>query len=68
MKRTTKAEVLLKVLSDHGWHDTGELARKVGHTFGTAKCRLVGYRHHYTIEKRPHPSKARQWQYRLVDQ
>jgi hypothetical protein len=67
MKRITNAEKLLGVLSDKAWHDTAELARKVGHTFAGAKYRLVGYRHHYTIEKRRHPAKKREWQYRLVE-
>ena len=67
MKKETRTDALLRVLSDHEWHDTDELAKKVGHTFGSAKFRLVSYRHHYSIETRRHPTKKRQWQYQLVD-
>jgi hypothetical protein len=48
----TRAERLLRVLSDHEWHSTKELVRRVGHSFAGAKFRLTGYRHHYDIESR----------------
>lgn len=66
MKRITNIEKLKRVLRDHEWHDTRELARRVGHTFGTAKMHLVGVRHHWDIETRRHPKHPKQWQYRLV--
>jgi hypothetical protein len=66
MKRRTKPERLLEALSDRDWHDTQELVREVGHTFGHTKFLLVGDRYHYTIDKRRHPSRKHQWQYRLV--
>ena len=64
--RLTKAEKLLAILDDHRWHSTKELARRVGHTFGGAKFKLVLYG--YVIEKERHPSKVHQYQYRLIDE
>ena len=66
-RRRTKAQRLLAILDDRQWHDTQDLVRRVGHTFGMAKFRLVGERYHYTIETRRHAARRRQWQYRLVD-
>jgi len=64
--RSTKVELLLAALQDGRWHSTDELAhRRVGHTFGGAKFKLVSYG--YEIEKRRHPTKAGHWQYRLVN-
>lgn len=64
--RSTKVELLLAALKDGRWHSTDELAhRRVGHTFANAKFKLAAYG--YDIEKRRHPTKAFQWQYRLVD-
>ncbi len=54
----------LGVLSDYKWHDTAELARRVGHTFGHAKYEaiLLGT----AIEREPHPRKPNQFRYRLL--
>lgn len=62
--RITKAEKLLTVLSDGDWHSTKELARRVGHTFpvATYKLRHTGHQ----VERRSHPTKPRQFQYRLA--
>lgn len=66
-KRSTKLDLLLAALKDRRWHSTEELAhRRVGHTFGVAKFKLVSYG--YSIEKRRHPTKPHQWQYRLLDE
>jgi len=59
----TKAEQLLNVLSDGKWHSTKELVRLVGHTFAGAKFHLIDCG--YQIERRPHPRRRWQWQYRL---
>lgn len=61
-----KHELLHSILRDERWHSTSELVRRVGHTFAGAKWKLTGYG--YSIEKRRHPTKPRQWQYRLTDQ
>ena len=61
--KTTKTEKLLRVLSDGRWHSTKELARRVGHTFPVAKFKLTHYG--YRVDRRPHPTKRWQWQYRL---
>ena len=60
---TPKIERLYAVLADGDWHSTKELVRRVGHTFAGAKRQLTlaGY----TIEKRPHPHRRHQWQYRM---
>lgn len=63
-QRLTKVEKLLSVLSDGNWHSTKELVRRVGHSFAGAKFKLVFYG--YAVDKRIHPTKARQYQYRLV--
>ena len=60
-----KTERLLAVLVDSRWHSTKELVRRVGHTFAGAKFRLVAYG--YSIEKRAHPDRIHQYQYRLLD-
>ncbi|MBI2373872.1 MAG: hypothetical protein HYV07_07735 [Deltaproteobacteria bacterium] len=54
----------MRILSDHGWHDTAELARRVGHTFGHAKYEaiLLGV----PIEREPHPRKPNQFRYRVL--
>lgn len=62
--RRTKAEKLLAVLSDHHWHATRELTRRVGHTFAVAKFKLVR-QHGYHIERERHPRNRNQHQYRL---
>lgn len=61
--RQTRAAALETILRDGGWHSTFELVLKVGHTFAHAKFLLVKYGH--TIDRRKHPSRPRQWQYRL---
>lgn len=64
----TKSEKLLSILSDHQWHATKELSRKIGHTFGEFIFYLRhDYRHHHVIERRKHPTKRYQHQYRLRD-
>jgi len=64
-KKKTKLEKLLDVLLDNNWHTTKELVRRVGHTFSTAKHRLIHYG--YNIISRVHPKKQYQWQYKLKD-
>lgn len=59
-----RAERLLGVLADGRWHPTRELVRRVGHTFAGAKFALV--RDGYEIDRRPHGSRRRQHEYRLV--
>jgi len=61
--RPTRAEKLLGVLADGDWHSTKELVRRVGHTFAATKFMLVRYG--YNIERRPHPNRRWQSQYRL---
>lgn len=63
--RLTQAERLYVILSDGDWHSTKELARKVSHRFAGAKHELV-HRHGYRVEKRSHPRRKRQWQYRIT--
>lgn len=61
----TKLEKLTQVLSDGGWHSTGELVEKVGHRFSATIHRAVkdqGWR----VEKRRND--ARTFEYRLVKQ
>jgi hypothetical protein len=58
-----KSELLYAVLADGTWHSTRELVRLVGHTFAGAKKRLVDAG--YAIEKRRHPHRRNQWQYRM---
>lgn len=48
-QRMTKAEKLYAILSDGRWHSTLELVRRVGHTFGGAKFKLVTFG--YIIQK-----------------
>lgn len=70
----TKVRRLFDILCDLEWHDTKELARRVGHTFIVAKWRLETrgkwpsdeFPHSFEIEKRRHPMDPFQWQYRLV--
>jgi hypothetical protein len=47
----------------HDWHMTKELARRVGHRFGSAIYQLR--QNGYTIERRQPPAKNYQHQYRL---
>ena len=63
-RRITKAEQLRLLLSDHSWHSTKELTRRIGHTFAVAifKLRHTGY----PIDRRSHPAKRRQFQYRFA--
>jgi len=64
----TKAEKLFVLLSDHRWHTTRELSRRVGHAFAVAIYRLRHEpRYHYDIERQRHPTKPFQHQYRLID-
>ena len=63
--RVTKIEILFNILSDKEWHTTKELSRRVGHTFAVAKFYLTRYG--YLIERRRHPSRRYQHQYRLLD-
>lgn len=60
-----KHELLYAVLRDGRWHATQELVRRVGHTFATAKLKLVSFGH--PIEIRRHPFRRYQWQYRLIN-
>lgn len=62
---TPKVEKLYRVLSDGKWHSTRDLVRRVGHSFSVSKFRLIQYGH--VVEKRPHPTKRWQWEYRLLD-
>lgn len=62
--RKTRVAALEQVLRDGGWHSTFELVLRIGHTFAGAKFQLVKYG--YQVERRKHPSRPRQWQYRLV--
>lgn len=62
--RATRAERLLHVLGNRGWHSTAELIRRVSHTFAGAKWRLV--RAGYRIARTPHPRNQREHFYRLV--
>ncbi len=39
--RETSVEKLLRVLGDGHWHRTGELVRRVGHSFAVAKFMLT---------------------------
>jgi len=64
--RITKAERLLNLLRDGRWHNTKQLARRVGHAFAVAKFKLVGYG--YVIECEKHPTKLYEYRYRLVDE
>jgi hypothetical protein len=62
--RPTLAVRLLNILADGQWHSTRVLARSVGHTFcvGVFHLRQLGY----LIERRRHPSRRFQFQYRLT--
>lgn len=61
----TRVEKLKEVLLDGFWHTTAELVRLVGHTFIVAKWVLV-HRHNHVIEKRKHPVRRFQYEYRLL--
>ncbi|MFA5061537.1 MAG: hypothetical protein WC526_00035 [Patescibacteria group bacterium] len=63
--RSTKIEKLLNIIKDGHWHSTKELVHRVGHTFAGAKFRLLAYG--YPVERRSHPTKKHQFQYRLVE-
>lgn len=60
---STRADRLLRLLSDYEWHTTRELTAKVGHTFAQAKYYLK--QHGFPIEREPHPSLRHQHRYRL---
>ena len=60
----TQVERLLVILSDHHWHATKELARRIGHTFHVAI--FVARQNYYVVERRRHPTTAYQHEYRLV--
>ena len=60
----TRAAALEQLLRDGAWHSTFELVLRIGHTFAQAKFTLVKYG--YTVERRKHPIRPRQWQYRMV--
>ena len=62
----TNVDRLLSILTDGRWHTTRELARRVSHSFGSAKFEINNSDRDVTIECEPHPSKRRQWRYRLV--
>jgi len=59
----TKTDKLLQILGDERWHSTVELVHRVGHCFSHAKYKLVSYG--YPVDKRKHPRKPRQYQYRI---
>jgi len=61
--RETNVDKLLRILGDERWHSTSELVARVSHSFSHSKFRLVKYG--YPVEKRKHPHKSRQYQYRL---
>lgn len=61
----TQAEKLLAILVDRTYHATKELARRVGHRFGSVIYQLR--RRGHTIHREPHPTKKHQHQYRLDD-
>jgi hypothetical protein len=66
----TKADRLLEILLDRACHSTKELVRRIGHTFGGAIYQLrrpTARRKGYVIERRKHPTKKYQHQYRLRD-
>lgn len=66
----TKADKLLAILLDHACHSTRELVRRVGHTFGGAIYQLrrpAARRKGYVIERRKHPTRKYEHQYRLRD-
>jgi hypothetical protein len=63
----TKVDTLLAVLGDGDWHSTGELVRRVGHTFGMAVFRIRRDRTRWCeITCEPHPDKPNQYRYRLT--
>lgn len=62
----TKADLLLGILKDRACHSTKELVRRVGHAFGGAIFRLR--RRGLAIERKKHPTKRYQNQYRLTDE
>ena len=59
----TNVDKLLRILGDERWHSTAELVSRVGHTFAHAKFKAMRYG--YPVEKRKHPQKSRQYQYRI---
>lgn len=61
--RIIKTEKLLTILADGRWHSTKDLVHRVGHTFAFAKFKIT--RQGFIVEKRKHPGKPRQYQYRL---
>lgn len=62
----TMPDRLFNVLSDENWHSTEELVQRVGHNFVHAKFVLVHSQSGLDIEKRPHSTKPRQYEYRLI--
>jgi hypothetical protein len=63
--RQTNAERLLELLSDHEWHSTRELSRRISHAFAVAKFKLV-HQERRRIEKRKHATRRYQYEYRLL--
>lgn len=60
----TRAEKLLKLLADGRQHTTGELTKRIGHTFAGAVFTLRA--RGYVIDRRPHATRDRQHEYKLV--
>ena len=63
----TKVDELLAILGDGDWHATGELVRRVGHTFGVAVFKARRDRSlRCDIACERHPEKPLQFRYRLT--
>lgn len=63
----TKVEELRRVLSDGAWHATGELVRRVGHSFGVAVFHLRrDYARRCEVTCERHPTKPNQFRYRMT--
>ncbi len=63
--RPTKPKILLDLLVDHRGHSTKELVRRVGHTFGGAKKKLVD--NGFPIVREKHPTLRYQSIYTLLE-
>lgn|GEM_PF-2271037 len=62
--KPSKTDKLVTLLLDGRWHNTKEIVGAVSHTFATSIWRLRHTGHH--VERRRHPSKRYQHQYRLT--
>lgn len=62
----TKADKLLEILIDRACHSTKELVLRIGHAFNVAIFKLR--RRGFAIERKKHPTKRYQSQYRLKDE